>query len=72
MMEDRDIFIALDSGVDASIWERHVDELRVRGYSVFDMARADRTDFEIVSPDCVKSWQVGSGRDGQLRIRFCS
>jgi hypothetical protein len=68
-MHDNDIFFALTRGVDSDALAAHVDELRVRGYSVFDVPKRDRVDVEIVSPDCIQYWEVSPGMDGRWRLQ---
>jgi hypothetical protein len=68
-MQDNDIFFALTRGVDRDGLATHVDQLRERGYSVFDVPKRDRVDVEIVSPDCIQYWEVTPGNDGRWRLR---
>jgi hypothetical protein len=67
-MSDWDIFRHLSNGVDEFTWNAHAEELRERGYSVFDIAISNRMAFEIISPDCINTWQLAPGVDGHLRL----
>jgi hypothetical protein len=68
-MQDNDIFFDLTRGVDVDTLAVHVDELRVRGYSVFDVPKHDHVDVEIVSPDCIQYWEVSPETDGRWRLQ---
>jgi len=68
-MQDIDIFGDLRRGVDLEALEEHVEVLRIRGYSVFDVPKQHGAELEIVSPDCIQYWEVFPGLDGRWRLR---
>ena len=67
-MRDQDIFTELLAGVDERSWWHHAAELRMRGYSIFDLTERDTTKVEIIDPDCAHWWQLVAGQDGQWRV----
>jgi hypothetical protein len=67
-MTDQEIFSDLTIGVDEASWKSRAVALRGRNYSIFEIAQSDRVEFEIISPDCVTTWRLSSGCDGQFRL----
>jgi hypothetical protein len=62
------IFELLSEGVNEQEWQRHADELRGRGYGVFDLRIAGSGDVEIISPDCQDWWQLQVDAEGCWRL----
>jgi hypothetical protein len=67
-VSDQDILSDLFRGVSEPAWNLHAQELRGRGFSVFEVTLPFKVEFEIVSPDCLSSWQVCAYADGRRKL----
>jgi hypothetical protein len=67
-LDDEELFVSLVEGIDEKAWDVHALELRLRGYSIFDMGVAQSAEADIISPDCLNRWQLKANHSGRWQI----